>query len=134
MGLPLAQIVGFKLPLQRGPRGYFAMISGEDVVKQEVKTVVNTEQGERVMRPTFGVRLARLLFEPNDQVLRDQVAYEIETALRIWVPRVQFIGGSRILNETEFDKVAHVLRFPVFYKIRSTGKTDSVDGEVRLRR
>jgi phage baseplate assembly protein W len=66
-----------------------AFRSGMELVRQAVETILDTEPGERVMRPEFGCGLRRFLMEPNTVATRTAIRDEIEQALRLWEPRIQ---------------------------------------------
>ena len=53
-----------------------------------LKNLVLTLKGERVMHPNFGTNIRRYLFEPNLQSLRDEVGRDIEEAIKFWLPYI----------------------------------------------
>ena len=82
-----------RIPFQIGSEGGIA--STDDRVRQAMQhilSVVMTNPGERVMRPTYGVPLTRVLFEPDDSVVQNDIKARMEEALRIWVPGATIIG------------------------------------------
>ena len=55
-----------KLPLTRDKQDGYALNKTElDSIKQNVKMVVLTSPGERVMDPSFGVGIRKYLFETS---------------------------------------------------------------------
>ncbi|WP_132195177.1 MULTISPECIES: GPW/gp25 family protein [Kribbella] len=60
-----------------------------ETVRQSIETILDTEPGERVMRPEFGCGLRRYLMEPNTAATRASMQQDIEDAIRIWEPRIQ---------------------------------------------
>lgn len=84
-------------PITKHARGLLRIQSGTDQVKSDLLALILTNQGERVMLPNFGVSLRRFLFEPNDEVLRQQVRNAIESQLRRWEPRV-VIDGIEVIS------------------------------------
>ncbi|MGH8933603.1 MAG: GPW/gp25 family protein [Egibacteraceae bacterium] len=62
--------------------------SGPAVVRQSILLILDTEPGERVMRPDFGCGLRRFLMEPNNPTTRAAIAREVEAGLRTWEPRI----------------------------------------------
>jgi hypothetical protein len=46
--------------------GKVGMVAGEAAVRQALLLLLSTQPGERVMRPTFGCHLQRLVFSPNE--------------------------------------------------------------------
>lgn len=63
--------------------------SGPALVRQSILLILDTEPGERVMRPDFGCGLRRFLMEPNTPATRAAIGLEIEAALRRWEQRIQ---------------------------------------------
>ncbi|MFJ9643403.1 GPW/gp25 family protein [Streptomyces sp. HUAS TT3] len=72
-----------------GGAGRLGWVAGSAAIRQSVETILDTEPGERVMRPTFGCGLRRHLMAPNTPATRAAIAAEIGEALAAWEPRVQ---------------------------------------------
>ncbi len=68
--------------------GALDWLSGAAVVRQSIQLILDTEPGERVMRPTFGAGLRRYLMDPNTPVTRAQIALDVQAALATWEPRI----------------------------------------------
>jgi len=64
-----------------------------------LKNLILTLKGERVMHPNFGTNLKRYLFEPNLQTLRDQVGTEIEEAIKFWLPYIRISELNVVIPE-----------------------------------
>tara|TARA_R100000808_G_C2076833_1_gene102205 strand:+ start:174 stop:707 length:534 start_codon:yes stop_codon:yes gene_type:complete len=61
-----------KLPLQtNGPQGYYNITNLQSLAKQNLKNLLLTNPGERIMLADFGVGLRNFLFEPNTIETRD---------------------------------------------------------------
>lgn len=79
---------GWPFPPEPIPAGAFAWRSGTALVRQSILIILDTEPGERIMRPDFGCGLRRYLMEPNTPATRAAIAREIGAALRAWEPRI----------------------------------------------
>jgi hypothetical protein len=79
---------GWAFPPEAVTDGRFEWRWGAALVRQSVLIILDTEPGERVMRPDFGCGLRRYLMEPNTPATRAAIATEVETALRAWEPRI----------------------------------------------
>ena len=80
---------GWTFPPEPGAAtGALEWRSGAALVRQSILLILDTEPGERVMRPDFGCGLRRYLMEPNTPATRAAIAREIEAALRAWEPRI----------------------------------------------
>jgi uncharacterized protein len=83
---------GPRFPLRPGPDGGLAFVGGEDIIRQSIETILDTEPGERVMLPTFGCGLRRYLMEPNTTTTRAAMQQDIADALDRWEPRIRLTG------------------------------------------
>jgi phage baseplate assembly protein W len=63
--------------------------TGAALVRQSILLILDTEPGERVMRPEFGCGLRRFLMSPNTPTTRAAIARDVEAALRTWEPRIE---------------------------------------------
>ena len=81
---------GLGFPVVPGERDRaLALVAGPDKVRQSILTVLDTEPGERTMRPDFGCGLRRFLMEPNTVATRALIRHDVEVALATWEPRVK---------------------------------------------
>jgi phage baseplate assembly protein W len=81
---------GFPFPLRVDERLHrLPYVDGDGKVKQAIRIVLDTEPGERVMRPTFGCRLRSFLGAPNTVATRSAIRHEVELALGAWEPRIE---------------------------------------------
>ena len=95
----LNNFVGAPYPITESPMGYFRTVSGLDLVKADLLSLLLTNSGERVMMPDFGTDLDSLLFEPNDPILQQQVKQVIANSIARWEPRVtidNILVGSEV--------------------------------------
>ena len=84
--------IGLDFPLHRGDdrSGMFASTSTTlEAVKVNVRNLLQTELGERVMQPNLGIRLKQFLFEPFSEDLVVQVQDTIVESMNFWLPFVQ---------------------------------------------
>jgi phage baseplate assembly protein W len=79
---------GLRFPL-RPVAGRIGLLSGMELVRQSVETILDTEPGERIMLPAFGCGLRRFLMEPNNLTTRTAMRVDIATALDTWEPRIR---------------------------------------------
>jgi phage baseplate assembly protein W len=87
--------IGITLPLQRGNNGFFNQsFQTIDQVKSNIKNLILTRKGERLMHPTFGTELYDSLFNQNTDDLEIEIQNSIESAIAEWMP---FISIEEIL-------------------------------------
>ena len=81
---------GWRFPVQVEPtvRG-LQYAAGTEKVRESIWIILDTDPGERIMRPTFGCGLRRYLGEPNTVAVRALIRYDVERALAAWEPRIQ---------------------------------------------
>jgi phage baseplate assembly protein W len=79
---------GLGQPLGPDESGGLRVLSGPEKVRQSIFTILDTEQGERVMRPDFGCGLSRWLMAPNSPATRAGIEREVRNALERWEPRI----------------------------------------------
>jgi phage baseplate assembly protein W len=62
--------------------------STEDQAISNLKNLILTRQGERLMQPLFGTKLQDSLFEQNDDILKASIKDSIERAVEFWLPYI----------------------------------------------
>ena len=77
---------GIKFPFQRGSTSFPDMSTGNAVVQDQVQALFSTGQGERVMRPTLGVKALDMIFGEISPITKARIAADSVRAFRDWVP------------------------------------------------
>lgn len=91
---------GLAFPLLPDPRSRaLGTASGSEKVRQSIALLLETEPGERLMRPTFGCGLRRYLGKPNSAATRALIRREVELALATWEPRIRLEGVAVVPGE-----------------------------------
>lgn len=86
---------GWPFPPAPDPRtGRMPQVDGPDRVRQAIRIILETEPGERIMRPTFGCGLRRFLMKPNTTATRALIQRDVEAALSQWEPRIRLRSVS----------------------------------------
>ena len=84
--------VGWSFPVQVNPTNNdVALAAYEEDIRQAVRLILETDQGERVMRPEFGAGLHALVFEPINTTTLALARHRVEQALILWEPRIDSI-------------------------------------------
>jgi phage baseplate assembly protein W len=85
-----SKILGITLPVQRGSNGYFQVT--KDILTQirsNLKNLLLTRKGERVMQPEYGCDIHLVIFEnATDDGLSD-IRASIQNAVSTWMPFVE---------------------------------------------
>ena len=80
---------GWSFPVDPGPDGQIDLASGPEKVRQSIRIILETEPGERVMRPDFGCGLRTYLMRPNTVATRALIQHDVQLALTNWEPRIR---------------------------------------------
>ena len=79
-----------KLPLQKDPADGYALNKDYiSLVKQNLKMLLLTAPGERIMLPEFGVGLRNYLFENSTQATYGRIESKIRTQVKKYMPFVE---------------------------------------------
>jgi phage baseplate assembly protein W len=83
------KIYGFGYPILESPKkGYFAKQAGVTLVKNNLRQLLLTTKGERVMLPDYGTNLHYFLFEPLDKFTVQNIRDDILGAISKYAPGV----------------------------------------------
>jgi len=96
--------IGIDLPFRKsdGSEGYFASSQFTiDAIKNNVRTLLNTEKGERFFQPNLGIDLRQYLFEPNVIDTRVAIENEIVDTFKTWLPFVNIRDIQITSNESD---------------------------------
>lgn len=110
--------IGPGFPFRYGPNGYFNTQKEEALIKSSILQILNTKQGERVMRPDFGSRIHLLLHEPNDGKFKALLEEYTREALA-WEPRIEVLA---IEINPRLDPGGHVAQITVVFSMKRTGR------------
>ena len=92
---------GWAFPVRLAADGEIALAAYEDDVREAVRIILGTIQGERAMRPDFGAGLHALVFEPLNTTTMALVRHRVEEALVIWEPRIDHITVQLTAEPTQ---------------------------------
>jgi phage baseplate assembly protein W len=112
---------GAAWPLAVGVGGGIQEASGADKVEAAIRVVLGTQRGERLMRPTFGCDLKRLVFAPADAATANLARHYVEAGLGEWEPRIQLLDVT-----VEPDGARGALLITIGYRLRATQEARSL--------
>jgi uncharacterized protein len=75
-------------PPRVGADGRMRWSEGETNIRESIRIVLSTDQGERIALSDFGAGLPRYLFEPNVPATHARIAHAITAALARWELRI----------------------------------------------
>ena len=119
--------INLKFPLRSYRKGFFEMNNTTlDAIREDIKILLLTKKGERVVNPSIGTNIPILmgeLFEPiKEQEMSSRIGAEIRTALEAWMPYVRLdnieifsqdtVPGGTSLNPND---ILVVMKYSVLY-------------------
>ena len=108
---------GLKFPLQLDPKtGKIAMVSEEEDIAEAIGIIINTVQGERVMRPDFGSNVLDYTFSAASDTLRQSLAFDLREQLGYLEPRIDDIE----VRCRDTDELEGAIVVEISYRVRST--------------
>ena len=97
--------INLKFPLRSYRQGFFEINNTTNAaIKENIKTLLLTVKGERVVQPNIGTNIPTLmgqLFEPmKPREMEAKIGAEITTALEIWMPEVTMTSINIYTQDT----------------------------------
>jgi len=80
--------IGFQFPFQKGPTGFPAQATDNDLIQQALVQLIMTGRGERIMRPEVGSNAFGFVFESTGATLATLLQTEIRNVITKYEPRV----------------------------------------------
>tara|TARA_B110000977_G_scaffold200678_1_gene292091 strand:+ start:7843 stop:8259 length:417 start_codon:yes stop_codon:yes gene_type:complete len=71
--------------------GDLALRRDEESVKESIKNIILTDQGERLMQPLIGGNIRAMLFENNTPAVMKMIQEQIRTTIETYEPRCSLI-------------------------------------------
>jgi len=116
-------ILGIAFPFQRGATEFPRQKVDDDVIEDNIRRILLTRRGERVMRPRSGSDTMSFVFESVGSVLRARIAREVRRALAEGEPRVQ-VERVQVLqrqdNATKGRQIFVLITYRVAGQIKKT--------------
>jgi len=108
--------IGWAFPVQPDSTGQdIARVAYEEDIRQAIRLILETDPGERVMRPDFGAGLHTLVFEPINTTTLALARHRVEQALTLWEPRI-----DSVIVKVATDPPLGRLMIDIQYRVRST--------------
>lgn len=113
-----------RLPLTRNTADGFTMIKDlKTLVNQNLKMLILTAPGERVMEPLFGVGLRNYLFQNFDGDTLSNISTQIRKQVKTYMPMVTVIS----INYDSTDMNVNTLGIRLEYAVQNIGITDLLE-------
>jgi phage baseplate assembly protein W len=96
--------------------GELPLAAYEEDIRQAILIILQTNLGERLMRPDFGSGLRELVFEPLNTTTMSLVQHRVEQSLITWEPRIR-VHEVRVSVD---GALRNKLLVEISYEVRST--------------
>jgi phage baseplate assembly protein W len=92
--------VGVSLPFTIGNNGFFAVTyTTKEQIKSNLKNLILTNRGERLMQPEFGCNLRQAIFEQIGPNTYNYIRSEIENSIQRWLPYI-IVNDVNVTSDT----------------------------------
>ena len=114
--------------LNEGKEGYFASTSTTiEAVKNNIRNLLNTHHGERLMQPNLGIGLRKYLFSQLTPDIVIQVQNEISDTISTWLPFVEVRDIEVVTADDDTTVEKNTMKVSVLFNIKQSPNTlDSV--------
>ena len=120
--------VGLDFPIARVPNqgGYFKTTKTTiDAIKNNIKLLLQTQQGERVFQPNLGMNLKRFVFEQINENTSIEIENNIVDVFETWLPFVE-LNNIEINTDAE-NQERNKIKINITFSIkRAPGSLESV--------
>lgn len=109
-------IRGITFPFGRSVSSLPATSTDDDVIAQNIRRIILTPLGSRVMRPSIGSRVWDFVFESIGPVLKARIDDEVRRALAAGEPRVQVLAVD-VYEQTQLANNKRELVIDIRYRV-----------------
>ena len=83
----------------------------ESMASQNLKMVVLTNPGERIMQPAFGAGIRQLLFEPATRATVDIVRNRIQQQVSQYLPYIDLVQLQVFISENDASSLVIAIKY-----------------------
>lgn len=117
-----------KLPLTYDEQQGYRLNTGyEELIVQNLKMLLLTIPGERIMDPEFGVGLKKYLFEPNTTAVHGEIAAKIQQQAQRYIPSVDILSVDFFTSENTYDIPDNYLHIRISFFIKPLEMDSKLD-------
>ena len=116
-------IRGIAFPFNKGDTSFPAKSEDDVTVEDNIRRIVLTRRGERVMRPDSGSDVMNFVFENVGPLLAAKIRNEVRRAISAGEPRVQVLQvavGSRENKEAKGIEMVVVVSYRLHGELQQT--------------
>lgn len=102
----MAELSGWAFPVEVDEAtGRIKMTTDNDCVRQNIRMIVQTDRGERKMRPNFGAGLNRFMFQNVDLVLVNRMSEAVAQSIRMWEEHLRGVNVGVMQSPQDYAAV-----------------------------
>ena len=120
---------GIVSPTKRGDVFFEQTFTSYDAAKSNLRNLLLTAKGERVMQPEFGTGLHDLLFEPFDDEYESKLEETITQSVGFWLPYINIDSIEVDMSNEMKDK--HMANMTVKFSVGDSIETNELTFTVR---
>jgi len=103
-----------KLPLMYSQEnGYMMIKSMLPMIRQNLKMLLLTNPGERIMIPAFGVGMRTYLFENFDETTYAKIRAKVKSQAKIFMPYITINSIQFIPEDMDNGKLSLIIKYAV---------------------
>lgn len=124
------KVMGVGFPFGKNSKNYVNSEYGSALLKSQIRQLLLTDRGERVMLPNFGIGIRRFLFDPYNEDTKSQIEFDIVTSIENYLPTVRILELR--VNAIDSMKYSGLSGIQIVLSVVDTGTNAIADVEVTL--
>jgi phage baseplate assembly protein W len=121
--------IGISLPLQIGGTGFTQTYNTTDQIKSNIKNLLLTQRGERILQPEFGSGLHEILFDFNNDDIEGKIEDAINEAFEQWLPYVTI--ADIVVEQTDALKDRNQINISLKFQVNGSVDLNEVTFNVQ---
>jgi phage baseplate assembly protein W len=121
--------IGISLPIQIGGNGFTQTYSTTEQIKSNIKNLLLTQKGERILQPEFGSGLHEILFDFNNDDIEGKIEDTINQAFEQWLPYVTI--ADIVVEQTNALKDRNVVNLSLKFQVNGSADLNEVTFNVQ---
>jgi phage baseplate assembly protein W len=121
--------IGISLPLQIGGTGFTQTYNTTDQIKSNIKNLLLTQKGERILQPEFGSGLHEILFDFNNDDIEGKIEDSINEAFEQWLPYVTV--ADIVVEQTDALKDRNRVNISLTFQVNGSADLNEVTFNVQ---
>ena len=121
--------VGLALPIQINGVAFKQNYTEIEQLKSNIKNLLLTKRGERIMNPLFGAGVETVLFEPITEEFEDKIQEIITKSVERYIPNVDIDEINVDMSNENKDR--NLVNISLKFRSKSTGNSGLVSFNVQ---